>query len=483
MNRYPIRVRADLSDPPGRWLWLVKWLLLVPHYLVLAVLWVAYLALTVVAYVWVLVTGRYPEQVFAFNVGVLRWTWRVGYYGYQVLGTDRYPPFTLAEVPDYPAGLEADRPPAMPRWRPLVAWLFAIPHLMLLAVLTGGAWQATTGADGLGWSAPAGLVGVAVLVAAVALLFTGRYPRGLHDLLAGVGRWALRVVAYVSLLTGAYPPFRLDQGAREPDGDAGPSGPAPASGASGASGPAARVVAVVAGVLLLLVGAGVGTAGGLALALDGQRENGWVTSPAAVLSSPTAALVADGIVLHPDRKALERVGLGEVRFTASGDATYFLGIARQSDVEAWLAGTAYDRVVDPTGAPRRVGGPVTAVPPAGTRDFWLASASGTGTVTLDWTVADGRFAVVLANADGSTGVAADVRAAARIPDLTPLGAGLLTGGLLALGGGIALIVVGAAGLGGSGSAPRPPVTPPAPPAPPSVPRERPRVPEPVGPRA
>src|SRR6266508_3720443 len=111
MSGYPVHVRARRdSPPPGRWLWLVKWLLLVPHYVVLFVLWTAFAVLTLFAYIAVLITGRYPQSIFEFNVGVLRWTWRVGYYGYQVLGTDRYPPFTLAEVPDYPAGLRIDPP-------------------------------------------------------------------------------------------------------------------------------------------------------------------------------------------------------------------------------------------------------------------------------------------------------------------------------------------------------------------------------------
>ncbi|HEX7746144.1 MAG TPA: DUF4389 domain-containing protein [Micromonosporaceae bacterium] len=215
MNRYPVRVRADLTAPPGRWLWLVKWLLLIPHYLVLAALIIAYVVLTLVAYLVVLVTGRYPAAIFEFNVGVLRWAWRVGYYGYQVLGTDRYPPFTLEEVPDYPAGLTVDPPRPMPRWRPLVAWLLAVPHLLLLAAFAGGSWRVADDGDRVA-SAP-GLVGVGVLIVAVALLFTARYPRGLYDLLVGVGRWSVRVVAYVTLLTDAYPPFRLDQGAREPN--------------------------------------------------------------------------------------------------------------------------------------------------------------------------------------------------------------------------------------------------------------------------
>lgn len=221
MGHYPVRVRADRTAPPGRWLWLVKWLLLIPHYVVLSLLWVAYVGLTVVAYVWVLFTGHYPHAIFAFNAGVLRWSWRVGFYGYQVLGTDRYPPFTLQEVADYPAGLEVEAPTRIPRWLPLVAWLLAFPHLLLLAAFAGGASRAY--GDNVTVAVPAGPVTVAVVIAAVALLFTGRYPRGLYDLLVGVSRWAVRVVAYLTLLTDAYPPFRLDQGMREPEDRGGPT--------------------------------------------------------------------------------------------------------------------------------------------------------------------------------------------------------------------------------------------------------------------
>lgn len=225
MNSYAVHVRARPDETTGRWLWLVKWLLLIPHYIVLGFLWIAFVVLTLVAYVAVLVTGRYPDGIFHLNVGVLRWSWRVGYYGYQVLGTDRYPPFTLAEVPDYPAGLTVDGPPRPPRWLPLVAWLLAIPHLLIVGALNGAAsWQFDDG-DGTTTAVPLSVVGAAVLVFGFGLLFTGRQQRGLYDLLIGIGRWTLRTIAYVALLTDRYPPFQLDQGPSEPDG--GPD-PAPA---------------------------------------------------------------------------------------------------------------------------------------------------------------------------------------------------------------------------------------------------------------
>jgi hypothetical protein len=209
----PVRLEGDLDEPLSRWLWLVKWILLIPHLLVLLVLWLAFAVVTVVAFFAVLFTASYPRALFDFNVGVLRWTWRVTYYGYSALGTDRYPPFTLGPAPDYPARLEIDRPERLSRGLVLVKWwLLAIPHYLVLALIWGGA----AASSDVELAASVGLVGLLVLFAAVALLFTGRYPRGMFDLVVGLNRWGYRVVAYVTLLRDDYPPFRLDQGGSEP---------------------------------------------------------------------------------------------------------------------------------------------------------------------------------------------------------------------------------------------------------------------------
>jgi len=174
---YPVRVDAALDPAAPRGLWLVKWLLLIPHYVVLAFLWIGFVLVSVVAFVAILVTGRYPRPLFEFNAGVLRWTWRVHYYGYGALGTDRYPPFTLADVPDYPTHLEIPYPGHLSRGLVLVKWwLLALPHYLVLSILAcGGLWASSRGADH-GSMGAGGLLG---LIAAIALLFTARYPKSL----------------------------------------------------------------------------------------------------------------------------------------------------------------------------------------------------------------------------------------------------------------------------------------------------------------
>jgi len=165
-----------------------------------------------------LFTGRYPRQIFEFNVGVLRWSWRVNYYAYSALGTDRYPPFTLAEVPDYPAHLHVPYPEHLSRGLVLVKWwLLALPHYLIVGIFVGGGiWLAArSDTQDYAWTA-GGLIGLLVLVAAIILAVTGRYPRGLYDFILGLNRWVLRVAAYTSLMTDAYPPFRLDSGGTDP---------------------------------------------------------------------------------------------------------------------------------------------------------------------------------------------------------------------------------------------------------------------------
>ena len=136
----------------------------------------------------ILFRRRYPRWWFDFAREFARFGARVG--AYLALLTDRYP----STVEEQTVHLEIDYPDVeqdLNRWLPLVKWFLAIPHYIVLAFLAIGAF-------------------FAIVIAWFAILFTGRYPRGLFDYVVGVGRWALRVQAYVSLLvTDRYPPFSL----------------------------------------------------------------------------------------------------------------------------------------------------------------------------------------------------------------------------------------------------------------------------------
>jgi hypothetical protein len=214
---YPVAVAATLDEPLSRWLWLVKWLLLIPHVIVLALLWIAFVVTTVVAWVAMLATGRYPRGIFTFNLGVLRWTWRVSYYGYSALGTDKYPPFSLDREPGYPATLDIAYPGDQPRRSVLLRLVLALPHLLIVGVFVSGASYWIEDANGWQFTSPwSGLIGLLVVIAGVVVAVTGRYPRGLFDFVVGLDRWVIRVVAYAALLTAEYPPFRFDGGGEEP---------------------------------------------------------------------------------------------------------------------------------------------------------------------------------------------------------------------------------------------------------------------------
>jgi hypothetical protein len=196
---YPVSVRGELSVPPARGWWLIKWLLAIPHYVILAFLWIAFVVVAIIAFFAILFTAKYPRSLFDFNAGVLRWTWRVGFYSYEVLGTDKYPPFTLKSV-DYPADLEIEYSERLSRGLVLVKWwLLAIPHYIIVAIFQGG----------LGERRGIGLSQILAIFAAVALLFTGKYPPDIFKLVIGMNRWSYRVAAYASLMTDRYPPFRL----------------------------------------------------------------------------------------------------------------------------------------------------------------------------------------------------------------------------------------------------------------------------------
>ncbi|RSD11642.1 DUF4389 domain-containing protein [Amycolatopsis eburnea] len=439
MTGYPVRVEATLDEPLSRGLWLVKWLLAIPHYVILAFLWVAYPFATIAAFFAILVTGRYPRPLFEFTAGVLRWSWRVQYYSYAALGTDRYPPFTLADVPHYPARLDIAYPERLSRGLVLVKWwLLAIPHFIVVGLFVGGgSWLASRTSDGTFDWAAGGLVGVLVLVAGVVLLFTGRYPRPIFDFVLGMDRWVLRVAAYVSLMTDEYPPFRLDMGGAEA-GHEPPHPQAPHPHAAGWT--AGRIAAAVTGGVLVLGSMGLITGGGAVLWADRtQRDADGYLTAATTFGSGGYAVATDPVRLEGVSVPKLESFLGDVRIrvTDTGGRPVFVGIGRTADVERYLAATEYTTAGDRT----HLGG-APAVPP-GDAGVWAASASGAGTQTVAWPVSAGQWTAVVMNADSSRGISVRAEAGATAPALGWIALALLASGLVVLAGGVVLIGVAA----------------------------------------
>lgn len=184
---YPVRYDVTYPERLSRWLIFVKWLLAIPHFLIVSVLGNVQGVMTLIAFFAILFTKRYPRGLFDFVINVHRWTANVSAYaGFM---RDEYPPFDW-QPGKYPVVFEVDYPEALSRWLIFVKWLLAIPHFVVLVFLYIA-------------------FGVVLVVAWFAILFTGRFPRGLFDFSVGVTRWTLRVTAYVNLLRDEYPPFSL----------------------------------------------------------------------------------------------------------------------------------------------------------------------------------------------------------------------------------------------------------------------------------
>jgi Domain of unknown function (DUF4389) len=477
VSDYPVHVDATLDRPLSRWLWLVKWVLAIPHYVVLGVLWIAFAVLSVVAFVAILITGRYPRTIFDFNVGVLRWTWRVQYYAFGALATDRYPPFSLAEIPDYPAHLKIDYPDHLSRGLVLVkSWLLAIPHYLIVGIFLGGTWLAwRTDSHSADWP---GLIGISVLIAGVILAVTGRYPEQLYDFVLGMNRWVLRVAAYAGLMTDAYPPFRFDMGGHEnggtlvvppptvpaPPGSAsafppapvtaappvGPSAPdsaapaPPAGPGSGWTGP--RIVSVVIGAVLVLGGLAAFGVGGTAAWYDQHRDSGYVVSTVNTQHADGYAVTSDRIELGVPgsgwRWTRDLIGTVRIRVTGNGEAGTFVGIAPTDQAARYLAGVPHTvlkdlpgrhvTTVDGTAAPRTA--PAAAA-------IWVAESTGPGTRVVTWTPTAGDWTVVIMNADASRGLTVRGDVGATVPALTGIAVGLLAGGAVLVGAGTLLVVL------------------------------------------
>ena len=453
---YPVRVDADLDPHISRWLWLVKWFLAIPHYIVLAFLWMAFVVASAVAFFAIAFTGRYPPGLFEFNVGVLRWSWRVHFYTFGALATDQYPPFTLDEVPEYPAHLEIAYPERLSRGLVWVKWwLLAIPHYLIVAIFVGGgtwaAWRA--GNSNFNW-APGGLIGVLVLIAGIVLLVTGRYPRQIFDLVLGLNRWVLRVAAYSALMTDDYPPFRLDMGGHEaghtltlpppppppPTRAPEPGGIVPPPEFTRRGWTGGRIASLVIGCLVALMALGLLSGGGVVTWADNtQRDaSGYLTTNSHWFATTSYALTSDRIDLGRGADLFtpsDFLGTVRVRVTPVNlRQSVFVGIARTPEVNRYLGGVSHEVVTNwPSGRTsyKEHAGAQPPVAPA-SLDIWAAQASGTGTQAVNWRPGAGDWTVVVMNADGNARVNVDADIGATVPDLGWIAAGLLAGGALLL---------------------------------------------------
>ena len=184
---YPLRYDVEYPEELSRWLIFVKWLLAIPQFVILYLLLIATNAVTFIAFFAILFTKRYPRGLFDFVVNVNRWNANV--MAYLMLFRDEYPPFSW-EPGEYAVTYEVDYPEEMNRWLPLIKWLLAIPHIIVLLFLFIAVY-------------------FVYIIAFFAILFTKRFPRGLFDFTVGVHRWNYRVSAYTALLRDEYPPFSL----------------------------------------------------------------------------------------------------------------------------------------------------------------------------------------------------------------------------------------------------------------------------------
>ena len=190
---YPAHLEFSCDRHITRWRPLVQWLLAIPQLLIASALRTVRQVLTLISFFTVLFTERIPQPLFDMIAMSYRYEWRA--FSYAMFLHEDYPPFdfqpSAADDGVEPhTSLSIDYPEHLNRWKPLYKWFLAIPHYVVLAVLA--------------------VLGIFAFIGSFfAVLFTGEYPERIQAFLVGVWRYALRIEAYVGLLTDTYPPFHL----------------------------------------------------------------------------------------------------------------------------------------------------------------------------------------------------------------------------------------------------------------------------------
>ena len=187
---YPVDVDAQLLPEYSRFMPLIKWLILIPHYIALFFLGIGAMFVAFIAFFATLFTAKYPEGMWNYMYGVHRWALRV--MAYHMFITDKYPPFTLDETPDDTIQLKAEYPERVARWRPLFAWLIAIPYAIVASLIFFVAQ-------------------ICSIFAFFTILFTKKIPAGLFNVIRNGFTWNLRAGFYSYWMSTEYPPFEWDE--------------------------------------------------------------------------------------------------------------------------------------------------------------------------------------------------------------------------------------------------------------------------------
>ena len=188
---YPIRFDLQYKEPLSRVTTLFRIILAIPQFVVIYILAIVAEVLAVIVWFAILFTGRYPRGIFNFMTFMARWFANVNVYLF--LASDEYPPFS-GDAGKYPGvNVEFDYPEGeLSRLSTFLRLILVIPHVIVLSIL--------------------GIIAyVITLIAWIAIIITGKYPRGMFNFVAGVLRWQVRVNAYgYFLFTDKYPPFSFD---------------------------------------------------------------------------------------------------------------------------------------------------------------------------------------------------------------------------------------------------------------------------------
>ena len=187
---YPVRFEVDDVASQGRLSILLRFILIIPHAIILTLLGWAVGIVVTLAWFTIVIAGRFPAALLRFTIGFAHWAARANAYGSLLTGA--YPPFSMDEEPDYPVRLIIpERTTGRSRLTTFFRWLLVIPHVIVLNLL----------------GIVAGFVMVAAWLAGIVL---GRVPQGLHSFLVGFTAWTERVSAYSYLLVDEYPPFSFE---------------------------------------------------------------------------------------------------------------------------------------------------------------------------------------------------------------------------------------------------------------------------------